>query len=49
MTFRLGFIVGAMAACVACAWWAFSAMEPHDDWAPGALSDLERYADRVRE
>jgi hypothetical protein len=24
--FLLGFIVGAMAACAACAWWAFSAM-----------------------
>lgn len=45
--FIFGLIVGAMLACVVCVWWAWSAMEPHDDWAPG--SDLERYADRVRE
>lgn len=26
LAFLLGFVVGAMATCAACAWWAFSAM-----------------------
>jgi len=51
--FLAGALFGALIASVALVLWALEAMSPHGEvtaeWAPGAKSDLERYAARRAE